>query len=142
MSDHFDFIVGYQPLNDHKNDIGGMMFCLIKHPAGSPDAPIAEVRRVVVVNGSGALSARDVLLQLPVQEENKVIDEWKNHVSETSGYGLGMMFHVDGIGDFVCCTGNDAAITKPIFMYTDRDGHHRFIPSPNINNLIVRIKNN
>lgn len=140
MTIPFDFLVGDQPMNNPKTDIGGLMYYMALDQSSPIDARVAEVRRLAVPNGMGGLSIRDVLINLPIQEKEESVHVWAKHVSVTSSFAYGRCFHVDGIGDFVACTGNDYAITKPIFRYTDRDGNHRYIASPAINNLMVRIK--
>lgn len=137
-------IVGFQP-NPKTADAFSMYFMTYEE---QPDAGFC-VLKFTVEDGAGYTSVEKLLSNIPINDEFQVKHDDKgtfplyvgraaNRIAAVSRRGSGKLVSGNSTGKFVA----HAGVTdwdRPIFSYDDKSGTRRYVASPIIDKLLVRI---
>ena len=140
-----DSIVGHQPKLENSDNFLMYYMEYMEQPPGVG----FRILRFAVDNGTGYTSVEELLNNIPINEELKVrrTNKWvfplyvgraANRIAAMSRRGAGKLLDVDLKGKFVAYAGTEIW-DRPIFSYDDNSGTRRYVASPILDKLLVRI---
>lgn len=140
-----DSIVGYQQRPENSDNF---LMYYMEYMEQPPDVGL-RVLRFAVDGSTGYTSIEELLNDIPINEELKVrrTNKWvfplyvgraANRIAAMSCRGPGKLVSGNSTGKFVA----HAGVTnwdRPIFSYDDKSGTRRYVASPILDKLLVRI---